>query len=363
VFFWALALFTAAVTLLFWLTPLDLLIAHAFYVPELAASEHAGWPARESPLVQALYQAAPLLTLSIGLPALGLALLGGLHPRTRPWRRDATVLALTVLLGPGLLVNGIFKEHADRPRPVQTVGLGGTAAYTPPFALPGPLDDGKSLPCGHCSVGFALIALWLVWTGRHLWLARSALALALVLGFALGYARVAAGGHWPSDVLLAAAMSAATAGAVHFGLLPVAARLNPVRFQRRWRLLPPTWRLGLAWGGGLVLVLGLTLGALLATPFEQRLQHQVLIPASTPWSAPELLLPARGQGWPVHLETGADLGDGPRQILIEGRFHGFGLGRGLVLEPEGPHRYRLRVRGVFTELHGELWVRLMPAPP
>jgi hypothetical protein len=35
-------------------------------------------------------------------------------------------ILLSVILGPGLLVNLVFKDHWGRPRPRQVVALGGT---------------------------------------------------------------------------------------------------------------------------------------------------------------------------------------------------------------------------------------------
>ena len=45
--------------------------------------------------------------------------------------RAVVFLALTLALGPGLLVNGLLKEHWSRPRPGEVVEFGGSLAPTP----------------------------------------------------------------------------------------------------------------------------------------------------------------------------------------------------------------------------------------
>src|SRR5947209_14357959 len=56
-----------------------------------------------------------------------------LYARKRlvPTGRNLAFLALTLALGPGLLVNGIIKEHSHRPRPFQTQEFGGPWQFRP----------------------------------------------------------------------------------------------------------------------------------------------------------------------------------------------------------------------------------------
>ena len=150
-----------ATTLLFWLMPLDLMVSGLFY--DAQADHLHAWPVKEAAFVQLCYKAAPALTLSIALPALLVVLFGGWSARLKRWRAHAGVVVLTVILGPGLLVNAVFKDHWDRARPVQTIDFGGPYPYTPPLKI-GQAEEGKSFPCGHCSAGFALArALWISW--------------------------------------------------------------------------------------------------------------------------------------------------------------------------------------------------------
>ena len=56
-----------------------------------------------------------------------------LYARKRlvPTGRNLAFLAITLALGPGLLVNGLIKEHSHRPRPFQTQDFGGEWQFRP----------------------------------------------------------------------------------------------------------------------------------------------------------------------------------------------------------------------------------------
>src|SRR5262249_17281468 len=148
---------TAAV---FSLTRLDIVAARAFYRP----GQPDPWPLAHRFPWSALYGAAPWITASLvlaGLAALGAGALRG--PGTL--RQTGVFLLLCVILGPGLTVNVLFKDHWGRPRPRDLTELGGTATYVPPL-VPS-RQGGASFPCGHCSVGFLYAAGWWTWRRTH----------------------------------------------------------------------------------------------------------------------------------------------------------------------------------------------------
>lgn len=143
-------------TVVFAVTPLDLAAARLFYRAQ--GIDH--WPLGALWPSSALYQLAPVITASL----LGGSLLGLLIGRLREreaLRRNCIFLIFSVVIGPGLLVNAIFKDHWDRPRPRDVVEFGGALHYTAP---PWRGDGGSSFPCGHCSVGFSYAAGWCVTT-------------------------------------------------------------------------------------------------------------------------------------------------------------------------------------------------------
>ena len=143
------------------------------------------------------YGTLPGLVLAVG------ALFGFYFAYTRPrWmglQRYFLLIALSIAIGPGLIVNSFFKEYWGRPRPKQTTVYGGQWEYRTVFS-PGIPGRGKSFPCGHCTMGFAFLSLTVFWKRSRL-LAWSGWLAGLSLGGLLGMARIVAGAHFPTDVL------------------------------------------------------------------------------------------------------------------------------------------------------------------
>jgi membrane-associated PAP2 superfamily phosphatase len=138
----------------------------------------------------------------------------------KKWHTPALALVLTLLIGSGLIVHEIFKEHWGRPRPKQTIEFSGTQSFRPyykPNFFNQP-EPSKGFSCGHCTMGFyffaaALVAKKLNYT-KTFW---AFLVLALALGTALSIARIAQGGHFFSDTLVSAIVMWITAYAcVHW---------------------------------------------------------------------------------------------------------------------------------------------------
>jgi membrane-associated phospholipid phosphatase len=117
-----------------------------------------------------------------------------------PWR-TALVLTLALLLGPGLLVNGILKEHWGRPRPIEIVPFGGPKSYVNWWDPRGTCEQNCSFVSGE-----AASAAWMFgpamfvpapWRGL-------ALTAAAVFTALTGALRLSVGGHFFSDVLFGA---------------------------------------------------------------------------------------------------------------------------------------------------------------
>ena len=104
--------------------------------------------------------------------------------------RACALILLAVMLGPGLLVNGVLKPLWGRPRPVQADLFGGSQPYQH-WWQPGPIGGGKKLSLGACCHGLCLGA-WtcLVPPRRSAWLRGLVLGGALAYGSLLGVTRI-----------------------------------------------------------------------------------------------------------------------------------------------------------------------------
>jgi len=132
-------------------------------------------------------------------------------------------LLLSLALGPGLVVNEIFKNHWGRARPRQILEFGGTADFTPPWLPADQCARNCSFTSGDASVGFWLVTLAFLlpepWRTRAIW-------GSVALGLCVGYARMAKGAHFMSDVLYSGLFVCLVARCLHAWLLAPQNRLR-----------------------------------------------------------------------------------------------------------------------------------------
>ena len=109
-----------------------------------------------------------------------------------------TFLTLSLVLGPGVLVNTILKNNSiGRARPSQITDFGGSADFTRAFEYSGACDKNCSFVSGHASMGFFFIGLgWLMQSKR--WF-----NIGLAIGVVVGFTRIVQGGHFLSDTVFA----------------------------------------------------------------------------------------------------------------------------------------------------------------
>lgn len=233
----ALALVTVAVALglisaLFHALNLDLRIESLFYRPD------GGWLWRHAQPWEALYRwgTIPGLLLTIGsLGALSVSLV------TRRWTRyqnGLLVIALTAILGAGLLVNAVLKPYWGRPRPRQVQAFAGEWAYRA-IHQRGTPGQGESFPCGHCTMGYLFVSLFFLRRQAP----RTALvggSFGILYGTLIGAARMVQGAHFPTDVIWALGLIWMTATGLHYFLLPTLSRwmtpLKQMHSGQRWAL-------------------------------------------------------------------------------------------------------------------------------
>ncbi len=153
--------------------------------------------------------------------------------------RAALLLIVTLALGPGILANKIFKEHSGRMRPVDVTQFGGTDCFTPWWDPRGPCTENCSFIAGEPSGAFWTLAPAALAPPQWRLLAYGA---ALAFGAFVGDLRIAAGGHFFTDVMFAGVFMFLLAWIVH-GLIY---RWRPTRLTDKAIEQP------LEWAGGAV---------------------------------------------------------------------------------------------------------------
>lgn len=200
-----------AATVFIWLTDFDRTLASRFFDP-------AGhWPAGGVfpwDYTNRYGEAPGFITGMLGLIVLAV---GWRVLQFQAWRKTAAFLFLLLALGPGLLVNGIFKELYGRPRPLSVQEFGGPYPFLHVWEPGFGIDDvegapaRKSFPSGHAANGFYFVAAYFIFKRERPRMAVVALWFGIALGFFIGFGRVVAGKHWASDLVWSFAMVYCTA--------------------------------------------------------------------------------------------------------------------------------------------------------
>lgn len=187
------------VTILVRVFNLDLWLASHAY------DGHGGWTLDPNGFVQLLYLYGTKPALMVSIIAGVVWIASVVDRRLLVHQPLAMFLALSMVIGPGLLVNGVFKEFYGRPRPREVVEFGGKREFAPVWE-PHIGAGGKSFPSGHASMGFFWLSLGVFYWERNRRLATAYLLLGLVHGGCMGFGRIVQGAHWFSDVIWAGGM-------------------------------------------------------------------------------------------------------------------------------------------------------------
>ncbi|QIV96572.1 lipid A 4'-phosphatase [Allofrancisella inopinata] len=115
------------------------------------------------------------------------------------YRKEVFFIVVCLWVGPGLVVNYIFKDHWGRPRPEMVQEFNGDKVFQKPFVISSQCNKNCSFVCGDASMGFWLFAFMPLLVSRK----KKALvfAAAVFAGGGLGLMRIAQGGHFFSDVV------------------------------------------------------------------------------------------------------------------------------------------------------------------
>ena len=238
-------------------TRLDLTIQSMFYQPK------AGWYLNDNPFFQFIYHFGniPALLLAVG----GLVIFTLSFQKTKwiKWRKVGIFLILAMLLGPGLIINVILKDNWGRPRPRNITEYGGKYAFEKVLSID-PASPGYSFPCGHASMGYFLFIPWFVLRKKRKALAYLSLMTGIGYGLLIGLVRIAQGGHFASDVIIAGLLTYLTGTALFYAL-----KLNrAIWFYPKHGLIDSKQRIIVTITMS-VLLLFMVLGVVLATPYTK----------------------------------------------------------------------------------------------
>lgn len=182
----------------FFISRLDIQLISYFYHPQ----HPYPWDLRSKYPWNLFYYFGSYPGILLALIALIFVILSYINRNFIRFRKESLFVLVALIVGPGLVVNAILKDHYGRPRPREIRCFGGQQEYYS-VLKPAFQARGKSFPCGHCSMGFYFFTLFYVWKKRRKWLSRASLLFALLYGTLIGVARMGQGGHFPSDVLWA----------------------------------------------------------------------------------------------------------------------------------------------------------------
>jgi lipid A 4'-phosphatase len=191
-----LVMLTLATLIVFAIWPdLDLFAAHAFY-------DGGGFIGRDpfERAIRAFFNITPFLVLA-GFAAAYLMRRLGRTVAYAPTGRQLAFLIATMAIGPGLVVNLGLKDHSHRPRPIQTTDFGGPFEFRPWWRFDGACPRNCSFISGEGAEAFWMVAPASLAPPPERPLL---IAGALLFGVLTSLLRMAFGGHYLSDVILAA---------------------------------------------------------------------------------------------------------------------------------------------------------------
>lgn len=189
--FWVWIAFTLISALFVFFPEIDLAVSRFFFTPGV------GFEAKGTRTERLIHRSVGFLLIvgNIGLIAWWWSARFASRLRSRFTARELAFLLLLLALGPGLIVNGLLKGSWGRARPIDLVQFGSSDRFTAAFV---PSDqEGKSFSSGHTAASAYWIVAVLLIAPRRVWL----LSLAIAYSLVVSWMRMAAGGHFLSDIV------------------------------------------------------------------------------------------------------------------------------------------------------------------
>ena len=250
----------ALLTAVFRLFDLDLIIQKALY-----DFSSGSWKFAYNSFVLWLYKYGTYPAIILAAAAVVAFSLGFAYEKIKKHRKAALLIILLMFIGPGIITNVILKNYTGRPRPRDVKEFNGSMDFLKPLE-PGVPGKGFSFPCGHCTMGFFFYAGYLILRRKNKAAAYGAFGGSIIYGTAMGFGRMAQGGHFASDVVWAAGIMLLTAEVLHIFVIKTddkAGLFENVRINNK----------PLVFGAALALLAVTTLLFLIATPFNKNREY------------------------------------------------------------------------------------------
>ena len=169
---------------------IDIAVSRIFFNTD---PEVKGFFLKEDPALNFLFKAVDVISRGVLIIAIGLLVLRSFQRHGR--LLSTAIVAFSLIIGPAVVVNAVFKDHWDRARPRQIQEFGGEKIFSPAWVVSNQCDRNCSFTSGHAAAGFSFVVLHFVARGRR-WL-----GLGLLVGGLIGAARIAVGAHFLSDIV------------------------------------------------------------------------------------------------------------------------------------------------------------------
>lgn len=199
---------------------IDLTIQKQFYTTE------KGWYLRDAPIWAFLYSYGTVPGIIFSLLSLFGVFFASIYPRLLPYRRKFLVVVLTAILGAGIIVNAVLKPYWGRPRPREVKAFNGLWEYRHPhqIGIPG---QGKSFPCGHCTMGFLFVTMFF-FADKSRRLAIAGGVFGILYGSLIGLCRMVQGAHFLTDAIWSLGAILLVSIPLYYLILPRLDAMKPV---------------------------------------------------------------------------------------------------------------------------------------
>ncbi len=114
-------------------------------------------------------------------------------------KKQVIYLLLVLVIGPGLVVNVVFKDHWGRARPGRIEEFGGVQKFTRALVISDQCEQNCAFVSGHASIGFYFVSFGFIWRAHR----KKIITGAALYGGIIGLARIMRGVHYLSDIVFA----------------------------------------------------------------------------------------------------------------------------------------------------------------